>query len=56
MDSDISSDIGTKVYPCHIPGLSDKGLAPDDSVSQIGTHQQMNGGVKKSGGGYRRAI
>jgi hypothetical protein len=56
MISDIGSDIGTKVYPCHIPGLSDKGLGPEDSVSQAGAHQQMNGGVKKSGGGYRRPI
>jgi len=58
MISDMGSDIGTKVYPCHIPGLSDKGLGPEDSVSQIGAHQQMNGGSKKSGGGggYRRAI
>ena len=57
MISDMGSDIGTKVYPCHIPGLSDKGLGPEDSVSQVGGHQQINGGVKKSGGsGYRRAI
>jgi hypothetical protein len=56
MTSDMTSDIGTKVYPCHIPGLSDKGLAPEDSVSQVGAYQQMNGGVKKSGGGYRRAM
>jgi len=56
MGSDMGTDIGTKVYPCHIPGLSDKGLGPEDSVSQIGGHQQMNGGVKKNGGGYRRAI
>jgi len=54
--SDMDSDTGTKVYPCHIPGLSDKGLGPEDSVSQIGAHQQMNGGTKKSGGGYRRVI
>jgi hypothetical protein len=56
MTNDMGSDVGTKVYPCHIPGLSDKGLGPDDSVSQVGAHLQMNGGVKKSGGGYRRAI
>jgi len=55
--SDIDSDTGTKVYPCHIPGLSDKGIGPEDSVSQIGAHQQhMPQPAKKSGGGYRRGV
>jgi len=58
-----SSDTGTKVYPCHIPGLSDKGIGPEDSVSQIGAHQHVplpakksGGGGGGSGGGYRRAM
>jgi hypothetical protein len=56
--SETDSDTGTKVYPCHIPGLSDKGLGPEDSVSQIGTqhHAQQQQQQKKGGGGYRRVV
>lgn len=56
--SETDSDTGTKVYPCHIPGLSDKGLGPEDSVSQIGAqhHPQQQQQQKKGGGGYRRVV
>lgn len=60
--SETESDTGTKVYPCHIPGLSDKGLGPEDSVSQIGAQnhppppQQQQQQKKGGGGGYRRVV
>lgn len=48
-----SSDVGTKVYSHHIPGLS-KGtseIGVDESVSQVGARRATGGG---GGGGYRR--
>lgn len=56
--SEADSDTGTKVYPCHIPGLSDRELGPEDSVTQIGAqqHQPQQQSPKKGGGGYRRVV
>lgn len=49
--SQADSDMGTKSYPCHIPGLSTAGsVAVSDSVSQAGARRD-----RKKRDGYRRA-
>ncbi|EON65677.1 hypothetical protein W97_04916 [Coniosporium apollinis CBS 100218] len=53
--TDLSSDLGTKSYPCYIPGVSSSrgegSLAPDESISQVGAPGRRQRDVMD---GYRR--
>ena len=55
------SETGTKVYPCHIPGVSrererEREVGPGDSVSQVGGPAPVPGGGRRGAGGYRRGV
>ncbi|KAF2139044.1 uncharacterized protein K452DRAFT_300618 [Aplosporella prunicola CBS 121167] len=51
--SDLSSDTGTKAYPCHIPGLSAPTVVPEESISQVGMNRPRRG--RDVMDGYRRS-